>query len=42
MTLDLVIIGVVVSLIVGVVVSLIFMWVLVEISKFLSENDRRR
>lgn len=34
MTLDLVIIGV--------VVSLIFVWVLVEISEFLSENDRRR
>jgi len=34
MTLDLVIIGVVVSLIV--------VWVLVEISEFLSENDRRR
>lgn len=42
MTLDLVIIGAVVSLIVGVVVSLIFVWVLVEISEFLSENDRRR
>lgn len=34
MTLDLVIIGVVVSLIV--------VWVLVEISEFLSENDRSR
>jgi len=34
MTLDLVIIGA--------VVSLVIVWALVEISEFLSENDRRR